>query len=190
MNPARVLAKDLRFHLFERSVHPELFDVLRRAEVRGPGWVADIVISGQSHVVALRTRRETVTQVVAPADACLPRIAEKATVPLGRAAYEELRRDEGAIRYAATVRVDRHTPAEYRRETARLLSANVLDRLKVFFDEEGGASTRSLEMTPFALVDFRRVGAGLEVVTVHACPHEGVVVRVDTRFHVRIATAA
>lgn len=196
MHHARVKAQDLRFHLLERSVHPELFDVLRRADLSGEGWRASLAITGQSHVVAVRAGRETVTEVVAPAGAGLPRISTRASVPLGRILCEEVRREEGAIRWGSRVRVERHAPAEFRDRAARLLAGQSLDRLKAFFDEDLGFTTnaagaaRAPEMVPFALMDFRHDPRGrLEVVSVHACPQELVMVEVETRVEVAAEAA-
>jgi hypothetical protein len=192
MNQARVKAHDLRFHLFERSVHPELFTALRRADVAATGYHASIVISGQSHIVSVRAGSETVTEVVAPSDASLPRIAARALVPLGRLAREEVRKDDGAVRYASLVRVERHAPAAYKDLAARLLARGGLDRIKAFFDDDLGFTTnaagasRGPEVTPFALIDWRRARGAIEVTSVHACPHELTIVEVESRFEVDV----
>src|SRR3954471_20910908 len=136
MNHSRVKAADLRFHLFERSIHPELFEVLRRAEIEEAGYFASLVISGQSHVLTVRSGGETLTEVVARADASLPRIGARSAVQLGRCGREEVRRAEGAIKYAASVRVEKYVPAEYRRLTTHILAANPFERLKAFFDDD------------------------------------------------------
>jgi hypothetical protein len=189
VNDSRVKAQDLRFHLLERSVHPELFATLRRADVGGPGWSASLVISGQSHIVAVRTERETVTEVVAPSNASLPRVGVRALVPLGRLVREEVLREEGRVRYASVVRVERHAPAAYRDLATRLLARNLLDRRKAFFGDDKGftssaaCAARDPEGTPFALMDWRCEARGwLEVSSVHACPHELTIVEVESRF--------
>jgi len=191
MNDARVKAQDLRLQLFERSVHPELFTALRRADLSGAGWRASLVISGQSHVVAVRAGKETVTEVMAPRDAALPRLGAHAHIPLGRISSEGIRRDDGRIRYASEVRVERLDAAAYRERTARLLARNGLDRLKAFFDDDLGFTTgahgsaRAPELVPFALIDWHAGDAGrLDVASVHACPHELTVVEVESRFEV------
>lgn len=184
MNHARVKSQDLRFHLFERSIHPELFQALRRVDIDEGGYRAALVISGQSHVIAVRAAGETVTEVVAPADLCLPRIGVKAAVQLGRAAREEVRRDEGRIRYSAALRVETHAPAAYREAAARLLAEDRLERIKAFFDDDcdarAGKSAAQGDLLPFALIDYRRGPTGLVVSWAHACPHELAIVLGET----------
>jgi hypothetical protein len=189
MKYARVKAADLRFHLFERSIHPELFEVLRRAEIEEAGYFATLVISGQSHVLSVRSGGETIAEVVARADASLPRIGARSAVQLGRCGREEVRRAEGPIKYAASVRVEKYVPAEYRRLTGHILAANPFERLKVFFDDEAAGGVRAVddagvEEIPFALMDFRHSPRKLEVASVHACPHELTIVHVETRVEV------
>ncbi|MGH7298224.1 MAG: hypothetical protein ACRELB_25015, partial [Polyangiaceae bacterium] len=65
-NHARTCVAELRYHLFERSIHPELVTVVRRAFVREAAYHAAIAITGQSHLIAVRGDGETLTEVVAP----------------------------------------------------------------------------------------------------------------------------
>lgn len=176
MSHARVKAADLRLHVFDRSIHPELYDVVRRVELRGEHWSADLVITSQGHVIAFRAGGETLTEVFAPAGAALPRIGARASVAIRRDAGEELRRDEGAIRYAASLRVATHPPAEYRRAAGALIQDDPMERIKVFFDLAGED-----DLTPFALMDFRRWPSGITVASVHACPAELAIIQIETR---------
>ncbi len=178
---------DLRLHLFERSVHPELFDTLRRIDLEERGVRASLVISGQSHVLTVRSGGETLTEVVAPVGLALPRMGVHSVVQLGRGARDEVRRESGAVRYAASILVESYAPAEYAQMTSRLLARDSFERLKAFFEPAagGGPGAGAAETTPFALMDFARTAAGLEVLSVHACPHELTIVRVESRIAVR-----
>src|SRR5688500_18437977 len=104
-NYARTRAADLRYHLFDRSVHPELFDVLRRAEIGEADYRATLVITGQSHVVSMRVGAETVTEVIAPPGVPLPRAGLRSSIQLTRGARDEVTRVEGAIHYRGSFRV-------------------------------------------------------------------------------------
>jgi hypothetical protein len=180
LNHARVKAADLRLHLFERSVHPELFQILRCIDLIQRGWRASLVISGQSHVLSVRAGTETLTEIVSPAGVSLPRIGLKQAVQLGREASAEVRREGGLIQYAASVRAQTIPPAEYAQAIARILAEDTQDRIKAFFDDESrpGAADHAL---PFALMDFRHGPRRLDVTSVHACPRELTIVRIETR---------
>jgi hypothetical protein len=184
-NYARTRASDLRFHLYERSIHPELFEVLRRAEVIEGAYRAVLQITGQSHILTVRTEGETITEVLAPPEAPLPRAGIRSSVQLARHARDEVVRTGGALHYRGSFRVETYAPAEFRERAARILASDSFERIKVFFDDEPfdrrGAESGSAELAPFALMDFRHKGRRLDVVSVHAYPHELTIVQVETR---------
>lgn len=182
-NHARVKAADLKLWLFERSVHPELFDAIRRVDLERSGWRASLVISGQSHVIAVRSGGETLTEVVAASGAALPRIGARTTVQLGRERADRVvRREDGAIRYSARVSVARLGAAEYREVVDRLIAEKRLERLQAFFDDDPPLSGDT--PLPFALMDFHPGARRLDVASVHACPRELAIVRVETEVEV------
>jgi hypothetical protein len=65
-------AFDLAFRLYERAIHPELFEVFASIRVTGRNWVADVRISNAGHVVEFRDAVQTVTEVTGPAELVLP----------------------------------------------------------------------------------------------------------------------
>lgn len=65
-------ASELVFHLFERSVHPELLAVRAKAEVWHEDYSASIRICDAGHMVSLRCRNETLTEVTAARQQLLP----------------------------------------------------------------------------------------------------------------------
>lgn len=190
-NHARTRAGDLRFHVFERSIHPELFEVLRRAEIQEQAYRATLAITGQSHVLLVRAGDETLSEVLAPPEAPLPRHGLCSSIQISRASRDEVTRVEGALHYRGIYRVESYTPAEYRDVVGRLLENDPFERIKVFFD--GGPETRprgefegsgGATEAPFALIDFRRRARRLDVLSVHAYPHELAIVNVETRIDV------
>ena len=72
MPVVRPKVTDLRFQLFGRALHPELFEVVQsRVVERGP-YRAKIDITNAGHVVALETDNFTMTEVAAAANQPLP----------------------------------------------------------------------------------------------------------------------
>ena len=63
LSSVRPDAHELVFHLFGRSVHPELLDVRAEAEIWHEGYSASLQLCDSGHVVSLRVRGETVTEV-------------------------------------------------------------------------------------------------------------------------------
>ncbi len=186
---ARVRAADLRYHLFDRSVHPELYEVLRRAELEEKAYRAVLSITGQSHVISVRSGGETVTEILAPPEVSLPRIGLRSSVQLGRTSREEVTRMDGPIHYRTAFRVETFPPAAYRDMQQVLLSAEAFQRIKLFFDTgetpaPGVPLDPSRDFTPFALIDFRHKPRRLDVLSVHASPADLTIVTVDSRFEI------
>jgi hypothetical protein len=63
---------ELALHLFDRSLHPELFDVRAQTVIKQPVYTADAQICESGHVVTFRFGQTTVTEVVAPRQQPLP----------------------------------------------------------------------------------------------------------------------
>ena len=183
----RTRAADLRFHLYERSVHPELLEVIRRAEVNGQAFRAMLAITGQSHVLAVRAGGETLTEVVAPPDALLPRAGIRSFVELGRTPHSVVTRSDGSIRYRGVFRVETYRPAEYREIAGRILASGSFERIQAFFDEESQPAPQAsvgCDCIPFALIEFSHRARRLEALSVHAYPYELTIVHVETRIDV------
>ncbi len=156
--------------------------MVRRAEAAGRGWRATLQITGQSHAIAVRAGGETLTQVLAPPGAPLPRCGLRASIQIARHGRDEILRVEGALHYRASFRAEMFAPADFRERAAALLSGDSMDRIKAFFDDD--ESGKPPELAAFALIDFRSRPRRLDVVAVHAYPHELAIVRVDARFDV------
>ncbi|MCH8828685.1 MAG: DUF2617 family protein [Planctomycetes bacterium] len=69
---ARPDVSELTFHVFERSVHPELFRVYAQQQVRQGAYSAEICICEAGHTVAVQYAEQTVTEVAASSRQLLP----------------------------------------------------------------------------------------------------------------------
>lgn len=72
MLSARPKVAELAFHVFGRSLHPELFDVYKSADVQRGSYEARIDITSAGHVVTWRRDGQTLTEVAASASQPLP----------------------------------------------------------------------------------------------------------------------
>jgi hypothetical protein len=68
----RPKVSELVYHLFERSIHPELFDVQQRKVIRQPDYVAEVSICEFGHAVSFRVGDRTMTEVLARRGQDLP----------------------------------------------------------------------------------------------------------------------
>ncbi|MBM81395.1 MAG: DUF2617 domain-containing protein [Planctomycetaceae bacterium] len=73
-------ATELVFHLYGRSIHPELFDIHAEKSIEQPEYSANVRICQAGHVVSFTSGGETVTEVTAARRHPLPqrkRVLEK-----------------------------------------------------------------------------------------------------------------
>lgn len=68
----RPAATDLVYHLFGRSVHPELFDVRAEMVVKHEVYTATISLCDNGHLVSFRCGDQTVTEVLVDSGHALP----------------------------------------------------------------------------------------------------------------------
>lgn len=68
----RPSVSELSLHLFEWSLHPELFEIRAQQAIRQADYSANVAISDAGHVVELRCGQLTLTEVLARKDQLLP----------------------------------------------------------------------------------------------------------------------
>jgi hypothetical protein len=61
----RPSVSELVYHFFDRSIHPELFQVEQQQVIRQPDYVADVAICEFGHRASFRVADGTLTEVVA-----------------------------------------------------------------------------------------------------------------------------
>src|SRR6188768_783268 len=65
-------AFDLAFRLYDRAIHPELFDIRASQRLEGPGWKAHLSICAGGHVITLQTAEGIATELAIPARLTTP----------------------------------------------------------------------------------------------------------------------
>ncbi len=60
-------AFELAFRLYDRAIHPELFDIHATKRIEGHGWLAVVSICAGGHVIELRTKNGSATELAIPA---------------------------------------------------------------------------------------------------------------------------
>ena len=72
LQSARCDASHLAFHLFDRVIHPELFDTCAETHIAAAGFEAVLRICGAGHSVEFRRASQRLTEVIGSADQPLP----------------------------------------------------------------------------------------------------------------------
>ncbi|GAG47540.1 unnamed protein product, partial [marine sediment metagenome] len=102
---ARQAVTQLRFHLYSRPLHPELFRIDRSQTIRQRRYQADIWLVGLAHVVTLRSKDTVVTEVAAAPSEVLPERGLVASFKF-RGERDEEREFEGGLRYIFSSQVE------------------------------------------------------------------------------------
>jgi hypothetical protein len=68
-----IAIEELTFSLFQRPLHPELFQIYSKRRIRTGKYEADIWITGCTHVVSVYTRDACLSEVVSTPGQMLPR---------------------------------------------------------------------------------------------------------------------
>ena len=103
---------DLLFHVFERSLHPELFEVRNAARVRQPRFIATIRIFDTGHWVEFRTRRDKLSEVVASREQPLPERFEILQRRINRDRDEKLKLASG-LTYSTSFQFEQFSPERF-----------------------------------------------------------------------------
>ncbi|MBQ17905.1 MAG: DUF2617 domain-containing protein [Planctomycetaceae bacterium] len=98
-------ASELVFHLFGRSVHPELLAVRAETEVWHEDYSASIHICDAGHMVSLRCRNETVTEVTAARQQLLPQKRQLLEKKIRGSRNETFQFDNG-VRYYVSYQLE------------------------------------------------------------------------------------
>src|SRR6056297_2713180 len=68
-----ILIRDMSFSLFQRPLHPELFNIYARREIQTENYEASIWATGCAHVVSVHTQGYTLTELISKPGQPLPK---------------------------------------------------------------------------------------------------------------------
>jgi hypothetical protein len=166
----------LRFYLYDRPLHPELFDIYHdHAITKGP-YEAQIWVTGCAHVIGFFWGRQTLVEVVADSECPLPHRGRLVEIPF-RGERDHERKQTGGISYMMSFQVETMSADVYWRthhELARLGSQRGL------FVPFPRWMARSL--TPFTYISYDAKPNELQVFAFHAFPENLTVVKTQSIF--------
>ncbi len=90
LSTIRPKVAQLTFQLFNRSLHPELFQVVKSHRVDRDGFSANVDITHDGHVIRLRAGTSTLTEVAASVHQPLPKSRRLVLNPLSEKHSESL----------------------------------------------------------------------------------------------------
>jgi hypothetical protein len=166
----------LRFFLYERPLHPELFEIYHDHHIIKNGYEAQIWVTGCTHVIGFYRDRCSLVEVTADADNILPQRGQLLELPFrGERDHERKRAEE--INYMMSFQVERMSPAVYSKTHHELARLGAQRGLFVPFP-----MWMSHSLTPFTFIDYDAKPNGLHVFAFHAFPGELTIVRTQSIF--------
>ncbi|MFW6133287.1 MAG: DUF2617 family protein [Planctomycetota bacterium] len=172
----------LRFLLYERALHPELFEIAHDRHIVKPAYEAQVWVTGCTHVIGFfrggQTGRPTaaLVQVIADAGAELPQRGLLLEMPFRGERDHERRRANG-IDYMMNFQLERMSADAYGQTHRELARMGVRHGLFVPFPH-----LRSRDMTPFSYIDYEAKPNELHVFAFHAFPDDAALVKTQSVF--------
>lgn len=170
------LLSNQRFYLYERPLHPELFDIFRSCRLVKRSYEAHVWVTGRSHVIGFYRKGVSLVEVTADATAKLPQHGLVLELPLRGERDHEFGRT-GIINYMMNFQVERMSPAVYARTHQELSSPPDRRGLFVSFP-----MWMAGDLTPFTYVDYQAKPSQLHVYAYHAFPEDHTIVKTQSIF--------
>lgn len=172
---ARPDVADMVLRVFERSVHPELFDTICQQHIKVGRHSATVRLSGHGHVIEFRSRRTVITEVATSKHAPLPlnhRMIDRRLI-----GYRTHMIDSLGLRYHCSYQLEAVPPEVYLQLHRELECDARGATLATVFP---GSSPCSPECISMLKCDVLR--EGLVVHAFHTFPDNAAVLRIQTLF--------
>jgi hypothetical protein len=167
----------MQYWLFERPLHPELFEIYEEAHLLKGGYEARLWVTGCTHVLQFHRGGETLAEAVAEAAAPLPSRGKLLCRPFrGERAHE--RKDPGGIDYMVNFQAEVMSPHVYAQTHHELVRQG----------EKGGGlfvpfpQWRHDALTPFTYLRFDAGAETLHVLGFHAFPEARTLLKTQSIF--------
>ena len=167
---------ELQFFLYNRPLHPELFEIYHDHRIGKRAYEAHIWITGVSHLVGFYRGDAAITELLAESDDLLPRRGRLLAQPVKGEKNHEATHADG-IRYMTSFQVERMSPRLFAKTHDELIDQGARTGLFVPFPEW---STR--EMMPFTHIDYEARANMLHLFAYHAFPEELTVIKTQSLF--------
>lgn len=166
----------LRFYLYDRPLHPELFEIHHDLHITKSAYEAQIWVTGCTHVIAFYRDGTSLVEVTADSNADLPERGRILELPF-RGERDHERKRAGGISYMMNFQVESMTPEVYSQTHHDLARLGAKRGLFVPFP-----MWMANFLTPFTFMDFDARPNELHVFAFHAFPEELTIVKTQSIF--------
>jgi hypothetical protein len=165
---------ELAFSLYQRSLHPELFDIYAKRELRTENYQASIWITGGSHVVSVHANDQILSEVISAPNQPLPKrgLVERFQFKGQKKHKCRLSRK---MSYMTDFQVEKMSENLYRQSHIDLERFSRNRGIFIKFPE------RSVHgLTPFSYLDFEARRNELHIHTFHAYPEQVTIIKTQS----------
>jgi len=167
---------DLHFYLYERTLHPELFQIQKVARVQQRRYSAEIWALGLAHLVTLQTEKGYVTELISPHTEILPK-AGLATSFRFRGERDHSQTLQTGVTYILSSQVERLAPQVFPSTHRDLARHGQRKGIFVAFEELDVDG-----IAPFTYMDFEARDHEFHVYAFHSFPDDLTILKTQSIF--------
>jgi hypothetical protein len=169
--------EDLQLCLYQRAIHPELFQIHRVKRVEQSRYTAELWVVGLAHVITVQAGNQILTELISEENELLPKVGLAASFRF-RGERDHAQSFEG-MKYILSTQVERLTPQLFPATHRDYVHYAQNRGLFVSFDDlsQGGLS-------PFSFVDFDARDHEFHVHAFHAFPEELTLLKTQSIFEI------
>ena len=171
--------EELQFCLYQRAIHPELFQIDRVKRLEQSRYRAEIWVVGLAHVVMVQSGNQILTELITDDSDLLPKAGLAASFRF-RGERDHAQSFNDGFKYILSTQVERLTPQLFPATHRDYVHYAQNRGLFVSFDDW----SHDVGLAPFTLIDFDARDHELHVHAFHAYPEELTLLKTQSIFEV------
>ena len=176
LGQTRQCVEELHFSLYQRALHPELFQIHQVKRVNHRFYNAEIWITGMTHVVTVQFGDQTLTELVSEPSDLLPRVGLAHTFRFrGERDYSQA--FSGGLRYILSTQVERMSPNVFPSTHRDLLRYAERRGMYMIYEEWDHAG-----LAPLIFIDYEAREREFHIHAFHVFPAERTILKTQSIF--------
>lgn len=176
--PPKQRVEELHFCLYQRAIHPELFDIRMVRRIEQPRYQAEIWLLGLSHVVCVQSGDQILTELIAEDPEMLPKTGLALSFRF-RGERDHAQSFGEGMNYILSTQVERMTPQLF--PATHKDYVHYAQNREMFLSFDDWAHD---DLAPFSFVDFDARDHEFHVHAFHAFPEEMTLLKTQSIFEI------
>ena len=166
---------DLKFALYRRPLHPELFCIHQSRHLERTSYQADVWVMGLSHVLTVQSMGRCVTEVISDDIDVLPQNGLVTSFQF-RGERDHMEEFDHGMRYILSTQVERMTQNLFHAAHRDLLNYGSSRGMLVRFEEWMDTD----DLVPFTFIDFEMRDQELHLQAFHTYPADYTIIKTQS----------